>query len=331
VSTLPVGVNGQRIERAIDRAFAEPGTDKRRQTRAIVLIYDGQLIAERYAPGFHKEMPLLGWSMSKSITNALVGILVRKGVLKLGDPAPVPEWHGPNDPRQAITIDHLLRMSSGLEFEEVYEPLRDVTDMLYGSYDFAAFAASKPLETEPGEKWSYSSGTTNILSRIVRQSVPGFFEGYMNFIRKELFHKLGMSSAVIEIDPSGTHVGSSYAFATARDWARFGLLYLQDGIWQGERILPEGWVKYSTNPTPKAPQGEYGAHFWLNAGSSANPKNRVWPGLPGDAFWAAGFQGQRVVIIPSKKLVVVRLGLTTAEEALDIESFIEEVIAALPE
>jgi hypothetical protein len=179
--------------------------------------------------------------MTKSVTNALVGILVGQGKLSVDEPAPVPEWSGPDDPRGAITLDQMLRMSSGLEFGEIYEdPRSDVCLMLFSVRDAAAYAADKPLETGPGGKWYYSSGTTNIISRIVRDSVGGTQADYFAFPRRALFDRIGMRSAIIEPDPSGTFVGSSYMYATARDWARFGLLYLQDGVWEGERILPEG-------------------------------------------------------------------------------------------
>ena len=323
------GIDAEKLKKALDMAFSEPGQGKKRNTRAVVVVYDGQLVAERYAPGFHKEMPLLGWSMSKSVTNALVGILVRKGKLDIHKSAPVPEWQRKDDPRKRITLDQLLRMSSGLEFEEIYAPLYDVTYMLYGSYDFAAFAANKPLKTDPDSQWYYSSGTANVVARIVRQTVEKDYEYYYRFIYEELFHKIGMYSAIMEPDSSGTFVGSSYTFATPRDWARFGLLYLQDGLWQGERILPEGWVKYTRTPTPKAPQGEYGAHFWLNAGSSSDPKNRRWPNSPRDAFGALGFQEQKVIIVPSKKLVLVRFGATTERGAWSTDEFIKNVINAL--
>jgi len=274
-------------------------------------------------------MPLLGWSMSKSVTNALVGILVRKGKLDIHKPAPVPEWQRKDDPRKRITLDQLLRMSSGLEFEEIYAPLYDATYMLYGSCDFAAYAANKPLKTDPDNEWYYSSGTANIIARIVRQTIEKDYEYYYSFIYEELFDKIGMYSAVMEPDSSGTFVGSSYTFATPRDWARFGLLYLQHGLWQGERILPEEWVKYTTTPTPKAPKGEYGAHFWLNAGGSPDPKDRRWPHSPQDAFGALGFQEQKVIIVPSKKLVLVRFGATTKREAWSTDEFIRNVIDAL--
>jgi CubicO group peptidase (beta-lactamase class C family) len=319
-----------RLKAALDASFVETDPEKKKMTRAVVVVYDGRLVGERYAPGFDRNTSLLGWSMSKSVTNALVGILVRQGKLRIREPAPVPEWQTAGDPRKSITLDHLLRMSSGLKFDETYEPLHDVTDMLYRCYDFAAYAAAKPLEVEPDGKWVYSSGTANIIARIVRHTAEKDYPNYYDFLRKELFAKIGMNSAVAEPDSSGTFVGSSYMFATPRDWARFGLLYLQDGVWDGERVLPEGWVKYSATPTPKAPQGQYGALFWLNAGTKSNPEDRVWPNAPADAFAARGYQEQYVVIIPSKKLVIVRFGATSVRAAWDMNAFISQVIAAIP-
>lgn len=327
---VPPGVDGEKLKRALDEAFAEEHPDKLKKTRAVLVVYDGSLIAERYAPGFHRDMPLLGWSMAKSVTNALVGILVKKGKLSINDPAPVPEWQEEGDPRRHITLDQLMRMSSGLRFGEVYEPLQDVTNMLYGSSDFAAYAASKPLETKPEGKWNYSSGTANILARIVRQTLEKEYDNYYRFIREELFDKIGMTSAVLEADPSGTFVGSSYAFATPRDWARFGLLFLQDGVWGGKRILPEGWVSYTTTPSIRAPKGEYGALFWLNAGSKQDPESRRWPAISSDAYSAQGFQYQRVIVIPSEKLVLIRFGATSEHDVWSSQTFISNVLSAFP-
>jgi CubicO group peptidase (beta-lactamase class C family) len=324
------GIDPTRLQNALDAAFAEPGPNKLRKTRAIIVVYDGRLVAERYAHGFHKDMPLLGWSMSKSVTNALVGIQVKNQGLDIKAPASVSEWQNEGNPRREITLDQLLRMSAGLEFEESYLPPDDTTRMLYQSYDFAAYAANKPLAAKPDTEWNYSSGAANIIARIVRQTAEKNSPEYYTFIRKKLFDKIGMYSAVMEPDSSGTFVGSSYTFATARDWARFGLLYLQDGVWQGERILPRGWVKYSTTPTPQAPRGEYGALFWLNAGSPSDPEVRRWPSAPRDAFAALGFQEQKVIIIPSKKLVLVRLGATTDRKSWNSDEFIANVLAAIP-
>jgi CubicO group peptidase (beta-lactamase class C family) len=330
VNGQSMGIDMEKLEKAIDAAFSEPNPDNSRKTRAVVIVHNDKLIAERYAPGFNKEMPLLGWSISKSVTNSLVGILVKEGKLDVMQPVPVAEWQKDDDQRERITIDQLLRMSSGLEFEEVYAPLYDATYMLYGSYDFAAYAAGKPLETEPDEKWYYSSGTANIVARIVRQTAEKEYEYYYSFLYDKLFDKIGMYSAVMEPDSSGTFVGSSYTFATARDWARFGLLFLQDGLWQGERILPEGWVGYTTTPTPGAAKGEYGAHFWLNAGTEGDPADRRWPRAPGDAYAALGFQEQKVIVIPSRKIVLVRFGATSDREAWDTDEFIKNVLEAFP-
>jgi len=330
VDPASMGIDPGKLNMALEAAFAEPGPAKPKKTRAIIVVYDGRLVAERYAPGFHKDMPLLGWSMSKSVTNALVGIQVKKQWLDIKAQAPVPEWQNDGNHRPKITIDQLLRMSTGLKFEESYIPPDDTTRMLYESYDFAAYAAVRPMEAEPEAKWNYSSGVANIIARIVRQTAEKNDPSYYNFLRSELFDKIGMYSALMEPDPSGTFVGSSYTFATPRDWARFGLLYLQDGEWNGERILPQGWVKYTATPTPLAPQGEYGALFWLNAGSPTNPGDRRWPRAPRNAFAATGFQEQKVIIIPSKKLVLVRFGATSDRKAWNTDEFIANVLAALP-
>ena len=325
------GIDPAKLKKALDVAFAETEPGNPKKTRAILVVYNGRLVAERYAPGFHKDMPLLGWSMSKSVTNALVGIQVKKQWLDINAPAPVPEWQNDGNPRQNITIDQMLRMSTGLVFEESYIPPDDTTRMLFESYDFAAYAAGRPMEAEPDAKWNYSSGVANIISRIVRQTAEKKDPAYYNFIRNELFYKIGMYSALWEPDASGTFVGSSYTFAIPRDWARFGLLYLQDGVWKDERILPRGWVEYTTTPTPAAPRGEYGALFWLNAGSPSGPTDRRWPNAPRDAYAATGFQEQKVIIIPSKKLVLVRFGASSIRKAWNTDEFITNVIAALPE
>ena len=214
-----VGVNPTRLTEALDNAFTEPGAGNLRQTRAVAIVYQGQLIAERYAPGFGPDMPMQGWSMSKGVTNALVGLLVGQGRLAIEEPAPVPEWRTHEDARNQITLDQLLRMSSGLAFDEVYRPMADVTKMLFGSHDFAAFAASSHLEAPPDEKWHYASGTANIIARIVRNEAEKTVANYYRFVRESFFDRIGMRSAVMEPDPSGTIVGSSYTAATVRDWA----------------------------------------------------------------------------------------------------------------
>jgi CubicO group peptidase (beta-lactamase class C family) len=318
-----------KISSAADQLFIESNPEKKLYTRALIIVHNGRLIVERYGPGITKETPLLSWSMAKSFINAMVGILIKKGKMSLKDPAPVPEWQKADDPRRAITLDQLLRMSSGLEWVEAYaeRPVSDVNIMLLLKPDMAAYTASKPLAARPDTVWHYSSGTTNMISRLIRD-VVGSREAYWEFPRRELFNKIGMRSAVWETDASGTFIGSSYLYATARDYARFGLLYLNDGVWQGERILPEGWVAYSTTPTPAAPKGQYGAHFWLNGGRDSNPTGRPYPQLPGDTFFARGYQGQTIAIIPSRKLLVVRLGMTY-DDNWGMEPFIKKVLDAI--
>ena len=255
VEGQPPEFDHARLNAALEWAFSEPAPSLPRRTRAVVVVYKGHLVAERYAPGFTKDTPLTGWSMTKSVINALVGVLVKQGKVSLSDPVPIPEWQRASDPRRRITLEQLLRMTSGLQFDEDYgNPLADVTYMLLGVPDAAAFAAAKLLEAEPGSRWSYSSGTTNIIAYAIRKIVGE--SDYLEFPRRAFFDRISMTSAVMEVDASGTFVGSSFMYATARDWARFGLLYLRDGVWSGERILPEGWVAYTRTPAPNAPRSE---------------------------------------------------------------------------
>lgn len=323
--TLPSGLDTTALRKAIDDIFIERDTANPIHTRAVIVVYKGQLVGERYAPGFTKDTRLLGWSMTKSITGALIGLLVNDGRLKEDDPAPVPEWSNPADPRHAITLKNLLQQSSGLTFEENYAHSSDATIMLYKRADMGAYTASHPLKDTPGSVWYYSSGNTNILSRIVRQIVGE--SRYHAFPYERLFSKLGMRSAVLEPDPSGTFVGSSYMYASARDWARFGLFYLNDGVSGHERLLPEGWVARSTQPAAAAPQGQYGYQLWLNAGTKNNPADRLYPHAPTDMFYADGHEGQYIFVIPSKQLVVVRLGLT--EGKFDGDGFLAEILQSI--
>ena len=312
-------------------AFEEPSNDpeNHRGVRAIIVVQDGQIVAEQYASGFDRHTPLIGWSMTKSLTSALTGILVGQGKIDVHADAVLPEWSAPNDPRSKLTLDHLLRMSSGLEFGEVYdEPLSDVCQMLFSVHDAGGYAAAKPLEAVPDAVWKYSSGTTNIISKILRNVVAND-ASYHAMPRELLFDRIGMRHTVIETDPSGTFVGSSFGWATARDWARFGLLYLNDGVWLGERILPEGWVDYCRTPTARAPNGQYGAQWWCNAGTNDDGENRLWPRLPADLFAARGFQGQSINIFPTQKLVVVKLARSYANDPFDEESFLVGVLDAI--
>jgi CubicO group peptidase (beta-lactamase class C family) len=299
------------VARALERAFEEPGPPRPlRETKAVVVARDGRLVAERYAEGVDPDAPLLSWSMAKSVTMALVGALVLDGRLDVHAPAPVPEWRAPGDPRGAITLDALLRQSSGLAFDETYGAVNDVSRMLFTERDTGAFAARFALAAPIDSVWSYSSGTSNLVARIVRDAFGGDRAAMLRFARERLFDAAGMTSAVFEPDAAGSFIGSSFAFMTARDWARFGELFRLDGVWNGRRLLPEGWVRYATTPTPRAPLGHYGAHWWLNAGEPGAPERRPWPPMPAEAYAARGHSGQWVVVVPSARLVVVRLGLT---------------------
>jgi len=331
---LPANIDIAKINSVVEKLFVESNPDKKLYTRAVLVVHNGRIIAERYAPGITKDTPLLSWSIAKSFTNALVGILVKKGKISIKAPAFVSEWQKLDDPRHFITLDQLLRMSSGLEWVEAYaeRPISDINIMLFLKPDMAAYAAAKPQAVKPDTLWRYSSGATNIICRLIREKI-GSREAYWDFPRRELFNKLGMRSAIWGTDATGTFVGSAFIYATARDYARFGMLYLNDGVWQGERILPEGWVAYCITPTPAAPKGQYGAHFWLNGGKGAKPTERMYPQLPADTFFAEGYQGQIIAIIPSRKLVFVRLGMTYDDKWGDdkwgMEPFIKSVIEAI--
>ncbi len=314
---LPQNINKAKIDLAVEKAFDDSNFEKPRNTRAVIVVYDNNIIAEKYSAGFDENTPILGWSMSKSITNALVGILVKQGKLNINKPVGIKEWS--NDPRKEITLNNLLQMSSGLEWNEAYGDLSDVVKLLYKSGDFYEYVINKPPAVKPDSIWNYSTGTTNIITGIIRNTI-GNDSIYFELPEKELFDKIGMHSAVMEVDASGTFVGSSYVFATARDWARFGLLYLNKGIWEGDSILPESWIEYSKTPNGTS-NGRYGAHFWLN-------KSKKLPGVPEDMYSCNGFQEQRVFIIPSKKLVVVRMGLCDNGD-FDFNKFLSEIINAI--
>jgi CubicO group peptidase (beta-lactamase class C family) len=323
--TIDTAIYVNLLKDAVDFAFAENDSSGPINTRAVVVVYKGEIIAEGYAPGFDANSRHMGWSMTKSITNAVTGILTKDGRMKVFNPAPVREWQ--NDDRKNITLHNLLQASSGLKWEEVYSGPSAATKMIFKKKDMGTYAAECPKESEPNTIFEYSSGTTNLISRLIREAIGD--DDYYKFYYRELFEKIGMRSMVIEPDAGGTYVGSSYSWATARDWARFGLLYLNDGVFNGQRILPEGWVAYSTTHATAAQRGEYGAQWWLNAGTLDDPENRLYPDVPQDAFQAEGFEGQFVFVVPSKDLVVVRLGLSQTNE-LDMNKFVAKVIEALP-
>lgn len=309
-ATMRNDIDYAAIEAALDASFA----DEEAATRSFLVLKDGAIVAERYAEGFSATTPFLSWSMAKSVTSTMTGAAVHLGFVDLKTPAPVAEWRG-DAKRGAITWNDLLQMQSGLAFSEVYEdPASDASQMLFRARDAGAVAAKKPLIHPAGTHWSYSSGTTNLLQRTLRETLEGNDAGYHEFARDRLFEPLGMASAVLEPDASGTFIASSFMYATARDWAKLGLFYLNDGVVDGERLLPEGWSAYAAAPA-SASDGFYGAQFWLNRpGTNGRPK--YIPGVPDDAYLMAGFEGQYVLIVPDKRLVIVRTGMTRGTEPM---------------
>ncbi|MDN5002915.1 serine hydrolase domain-containing protein [Bradyrhizobium sp. GCM10027634] len=307
-----VAPQSEGLAAALDRAFAEPAQPPYRRTRAIVVMKAGRIIAERYADGVGPQTQLLGFSMTKSVMSALMGILVRQGKLKLDGPAPIAAWQSPDDPRHAITVDQLLRHTAGIALGSSLEAklgsvLEPVNTMKYAEDDMASFAERAPLATAPGTAWNYHDGNYLMLAQLIRNAAGGKPADALAFARRELFAPLGMHNVTLQLDASGTIEGSGEMMASARDWARFGQLYLNDGVAGGKRILPEGWVNYSASATPNGWVG-IGAGFWTNQGNSFGAKFRVDHGWPRDAFFAKGTIGQYTIIIPSERLVIVRLG-----------------------
>jgi CubicO group peptidase (beta-lactamase class C family) len=309
---------------ALDRLLADD-TLTGSGMRAVVVVDHGRIVAERYAAGFSAATPLLGWSMAKTVVAGLVGVLVKEGRLTLDQSA---GWATPGgDGRERIRIADLLSMSSGLHFNEGYGAVSDITRMLYLEPDMSEFARAQPLAHPVGEFWSYSSGTANILSRIVQDAGGRLGAGVA---AEKIFRPLGMSSALIETDEDGTLVGSSYMYATARDWARYAQFLLQDGVWRGQEILPRGYVAMMASPVA-ASRGQYGHGLvWLWGSDAVTPgKNPDTAfGIPADTFWMEGHDGQSIAIMPSRQLAVVRLGLTPASDHYQPQPLIKAILEA---
>ena len=317
------------VKAAVDSAFVEPASGPRRWTQAVVVVHDGRVIGERYAPGYGVDTPLLSHSIAKSVVNALVGILAREGKISIAGAAPLSGWQSDGDAGDKATVDHLLRMSSGLPLDEGKGPGL-AQRMWFVEADTTKFAASTPLTAQPGTRWAYSNLGYALLSRTVRKAITGDERAIAVFAQRELFAPLGMRHAFMEFDAAGTPAGSNAMLATAREWAKFGQLYLNDGVVGGRRILPEGWVAYSRKPTLDT---GYGAGFWLNSATTLNPWGRPWglPGAPSEAYFARGYLGQYIVIVPSEHLVVVRFGSSHAPggDPEGVGALVHDVIAAL--
>ena len=310
-------VDYDKLSRVVESAFDKPGEESKR-TRTLLVVYKDRILAEKYASGFDKNTPILGWSMTKSITSTIYGILVKQGKIDIGQPTGIKAWE--EDGRRAITYNDLLHMNSGLEWEEDYNTLSDVTRMLYLESDMGRVQIDKPLTGEPDQSWNYSSGTTNLLAGPLLKRIFGSQQEYLDFWYRELLDRIGMHSALIETDLSGSYVGSSYGWANTRDWAKFGLLYLNRGNWNGDQVIDSAWVDYVSTPTNTS-EGRYGAQFWLNAGGH-------YPDAPRDLFSANGYQGQYVFIIPSKDLVIVRTGLMEEPE-FDVNGLLRDIVSCI--
>jgi len=314
LDTLLSNVDYDALEKAIATAFENNDIQK---TRSVLVLYKGYLLGERYSDPYTKDTPILGWSMTKSIVATLYGILEHRGLLSVSDPLSIDSWK--SDERSKLTINHLLRMQSGLEWSEDYGGISDVTKMLFLSSDMGAVQAEKKLIAQPTEIWNYSSGTSNLLSK----NLKSYFDSqqaYIDFMYTDFADQIGMNSLLVEQDGSGSYVGSSYGWASTRDWGRFGQLYLQKGMWNGKALFDSSWVDYISTPTEHS-EGGYGAHFWLNAGG-------VYPNVPKDLYSANGHDGQFVYVIPSKELVVVRTGLSEGS-VYNADLLLSEIIKSI--
>lgn len=320
-----------RLDAVLERALAPRPDRPVAPTKAVVVLRDGRLAAERYAPGYTADTPMLGFSATKSVLNALVGVLVRQGRLAPDQPVPLAEWRAAGDPRGAITIEQLLRQTSGLDLPQDNSGFDPTTRIMYTVRDKAGAAMAAPLAAPPGTRWAYTDTNYVLLSRILRDAVGGHADAVRRFARTELFDPLGMGEVVMDFDATGTPIGASHLSASARDWARFGQLYLDDGRVGDRRILPAGWVARSTTPTLDT---GYGAGFWTNRRPGPVPGWGVPWGLsraPRDAFFARGFMGQFVVVVPSRRLVVARLSISheRGDDIAATDALVGEVLEAL--
>ena len=311
-------VDRARLDRLLDAAFPDPDDAPFGMSLATVVVQRGTLVAERYGSSSGPDEPLISWSMAKSVTHALVGVLVAAGRIGL-EQRVVPEWQDDDDPRGSITLDHLLRMVPGTVFNEDYvdEEASHCIDMLFGSgnADMAAFTAALPAVAPPDTVFNYSSGTTNLITRAMA-SIVGGGDAFVRWAGKVLFEPIGMHSAHLTFDGSGTWVGSSFLHATARDFAKFGLLYLRDGVWDGERILPAGWADTARTTRAHDDEGNaYASHWW------------VWED---GVFAAQGYETQRILVDPKADVVIVRLGKTPAEHAEAVDEWLCDLLACFP-
>jgi CubicO group peptidase (beta-lactamase class C family) len=323
---VPDGVQGAAVDAALDWGMAQ----REHNTRAIVAVYRGKIIGERYAPGWTADTPQIAWSEGKSITAALVGILVRQGQLHLDDAAPVKEWRADGDPRAQIRIRDLMHMSSGLDFgnlgmngPESFTRANKHMRVYFDGLNVFDHAVNQPLEIPPNTEWRYRNSDPLTLGRIVREKVEARGEQYLTFPQRALFDPIGARHFILETDAWGNFIMTGFDYGSARDWARFGLLHLWDGVWQGKRILPEGWVEFVSTPAPADKTRGYGGLFWLNRGGA-------WKGVPEDAFMASGQMGQHTMVIPSRDVVVVRMGPSPGGSGAYLAELVSRILQGVP-
>ena len=310
-------------------AFDDAALARPQHTRGIVVVHGGRIVAERYAPGWGPYTPQLSWSMGKSIAATLIGVLAQEGALRVDDPAPLDEWRGERDPRRNIRIADLLRMSGGLDFDNLglnpatsYIAANEHFRPYFDALDVAAHAVNQPPRFPPGEVWRYRNSDPLALMAVARRIVERRGEDFLSFPQRRLFERIGARSFVLETDAWGNFIITGFDFGGTRDWARLGLLYLWDGVWEGERILPEDWAGFVATPAPGDPSRGYGGLFWLNRGGAMQS-------LPDDAYWMAGYMGQTTMIIPSRDLVVVRQGPSPGGDGAYIEELVARILAVL--
>ena len=325
----PPHVDGAALDAALDWAFNDAGLSRPQYTRGIAVVHGGRLIAERYAAGWGPYTPQISWSMGKSIAATLIGVLVQQGALTLDQRAPLREWEGARDPRRAIRIRDLLNMSSGLDFDNFsllprtsYTADNEHFRVYFDALDVFAHSVNQPLRFAPGTVQRYRNSDPLSLMVIARRAVEATGANFLGFPQRQLFDRLGARSMVLETDAWGNFIITGYDFGGTRDWARLGLLYLRDGVWLGQRILPEGWATFVSTPAPGDPSRGYGGLFWLNRGGSRDR-------LPADAYWMAGYMGQTTMIIPSRDLVVVRQGPSPGGDGPYFEEFVVRVLGAI--
>lgn len=310
-------VDQRALDRALDYAFDNDAQGRGQNTRGLVVVYKGKIIAERYAEGWGPYTPQISWSMGKSIASALMGVLVQQGEYELHQRAPISFWQGERDPRKNIRISDLLRMSSGLDFDNFggrFIAENEHWQPYFNAVDVHMHSINQPPRWEPNTVFRYRNSDPLLVMYLAKQAIEARGENFLDFPQKHLFDRIGARSMVLETDAWGNFIITGYDFGGSRDWARFGLLHLWDGVWLGDRVLPEGWVDFVSTPAPGDPSRGYGGLFWLNAGGS---DDRV----PRDAYWAAGHMGQRTMVIPSRDIVIVRHGPSPG----DFNPFINKV------